>query len=113
LRVKDVSTTVHANHWSDDTLQSSRTTDRDTVAAVFMSRHAHDMIATRKMRFLDALTFLFPVLVLEGPLPRTLTVLEISFHDILNRSAKGSFQFNPLSVAKINSNEFAQQLRRY
>ena len=99
---------MHVNHWSDDTLQSSRTTDINTVAAVFMSRHAHDMMATRKRRFLDAAIFLCPVLVLEEPLVRTRTFFVISYHDILNRNAKnvfyilmaGSFHFNPLSVAK-------------
>jgi hypothetical protein len=81
------------------------------VAAVFMSRQAHDMIATRKRRFLDAAIFFMLVLaVLEVPLVRTRTFFVISYHDILNRSAKnvfyflleGSFHFNPLSssVAK-------------
>ena len=99
MRVKGASTTVHVNHWSDETLQSSRTTDMKTVAAVFMSRHAHDMMATRKMRFLDAAIFLFPVLVvLEEPLVRTRTFFVISYHDILNRSAKNMFYF--LLVAK-------------
>ena len=74
------------------------------VAAVFMSRHAHDMIATRKSRFFDAL---IPALVPEVPSVRTPTFFVISYHDILNRSAKnvfyflleGSFHFNPLSSA--------------
>jgi hypothetical protein len=99
--------TVHVNHWSDDTLKSSITSDIDMVAAVFMSRHAHDMIATRKRRFLDA-SILFLALVLEIPFGRTRTCFVISYNDILNRSAKnmsyflleGSFHFNPLSVAK-------------
>ncbi len=112
-----VSATVHVNHWSDDTLQSSRTTDKDMVAAVFMSRHAHDMIATRKRRFLDAAIFFWPVLVLEVPLVRTRTFSVISYHDILNRSAKnlfyflleGSFHSNPLSVAR-KSNEHTKSL---
>jgi hypothetical protein len=109
LRVKDVSATVHVNHWSDDTLQSSRTTDIDTVAAVFMSKHAQDMIATRKRRFLDASIFLFSVLVLVLEVRvKMRTFFVISYHDILNRSAKkmfyflleGPFHFNPLSAAK-------------
>jgi hypothetical protein len=77
------------------------------VAAVFMSRHAHDMIATRKSRFCDAAIFLIPALVPEVPSVRTPTFFVISYHDILNRSAKnvfyflleGSFHFNPLSSA--------------
>jgi hypothetical protein len=73
------------------------------VAAVFMSRHAHDMIATRKRRFLDASIFFLPVLVLEVPSVRTRTFFVISYHDILNRSARNMFYFllelNPLSVA--------------
>jgi hypothetical protein len=76
----------------------------DTVAAVFMSRHAHDMIATRKRRFLDAPIFFLPELVMER------TFFVILYHDILNRNAKskfyfpleGSFHLNPLSVAKKN-----------
>jgi hypothetical protein len=101
LRVKDVSATVHVNHWSDDTLQSSRTTDIDTVAAVFMSKHAQDMIATRKRRFLDASIFLFSVLVLvlEARV-KTRTFFVISYHDILNRSAKKDVLF---SVGRIIS----------
>jgi hypothetical protein len=74
-------------------LQSSRTTDIDAVAAVFMSRHAHDMIATRKMRFLDASIFLFPALILEVASVRTRIFFVISCHDILNRSAKNMFYF--------------------
>jgi hypothetical protein len=87
------STTVHISHWSDDTLQSSRTTEKDMVAAVFMSRHAHDMIATRKRRFLDAAIFFMPVLVLEVPSVRTRTFFKISYHDILNKSTKSMLHF--------------------
>jgi hypothetical protein len=66
-------------------IYSNLTTDMYTVAAVFMSRHAHDMIATRKRRFLDAAIFFLPVLVLEVPSVRTRTFFLISYHDILNR----------------------------
>jgi hypothetical protein len=60
---------------------------------VFMSRHAHDMIATRKRRFLDASIFFLPVLLLGVPSVRTRTFFAISYHDILNTSAKKMFYF--------------------
>jgi hypothetical protein len=85
------------------------------LAAVFMSRHTHDMIATLKRRFLDASINFFLVIILVVPPVRMRNFLEISYHDILNRSAKnmfyflseGSIHFNPLSVAR-NSNEYTK-----
>jgi hypothetical protein len=85
-RVKYVSSTVHVNQRSEDKLHSSRTTDIDTVAAVFISRHAHDMIETRKRRFLDATIsefFLLPYLAIT-----TLTL----YDDILRRRVKTVFK---------------------
>ncbi len=82
---------MHVNHRLDDKLHASRTTDTETVAAVFISRHAHDMIEMRNRRFLAAsVDVVFLPLTAVEPLA-FLEMTPILYHDIYNKKRGANY----------------------
>jgi hypothetical protein len=87
--VNNSSLTVHVNHRFDDALHASRTTDTETVAEVFISRHAHDMIDTRNRRFLAAAVALFSTPPEMAPFMYVL-MTPILYHDAFKKKRGAS-----------------------